>query len=172
MGTTERPPWAVADAGPIIHLDEIAALDVVGDDSRILAPASVWDEIEHHRPQALSHPAIRLAKTETPPAPPLVSSVAALYCLHRGERDALGLCLHLNVANLLSNDTAARLAATSLGIKTHGTLGLLIRAARRQLRTPQEVLDLLQAIPKHSTLHLRPSLLEAIIQQLRGEWRI
>jgi predicted nucleic acid-binding protein len=172
VATTENPPWVVADAGPIIHLDELAALDVMGDYPKILVPGSVWDEIAHHRPQALSQPGVRLVKTEAPPASPMVTSLTSLYCLHRGECDALSLCLHLNVSSLLSDDTAARLAATSLGIKTHGTLGLLIRAARRQLRSPQEILDLLLAIPQQSILHLRPSLLEDIIQQLRGEWQI
>lgn len=172
MATTEEPPWVVADAGPIIHLDELVALDVLGDYPKILVPGSVWDEIAHHRPQALSHPGVRLITTETPPASPLVSSLTSLYCLYRGERDALSLCLHLDVASLLSDDTAARLAAISLGIKSHGTLGLLIRAARRRLRSPWEVLGLLQALPRHSTLHLRPSLLEEIIRQLRGEWQI
>ena len=166
------PSVAIADAGPLIHLDELAALDVLGDYPQILIPASVWDEVERHRPNALANQAIFLVKQNTPPINAHTISVACLYNLHRGERDALALCLDLSVNLLLSDDTAARLAATSLGIATHGTLGLLIRAARRQLRSPQEVLALLQAIPKQSTLHLRTSLLNEIIQQLRGEWRI
>lgn len=172
METTDKPPLAVADAGPIIHLDEVTALDVLGDYPQILVPASVWDEIEHHRPQALRNPDIYLVKMEAPPAAHLLASVAAFYSLHRGERDALGLCLERGIATLLSDDTAARLAAASLGIKTHGTLGLLIRAARRQLRSNQEVLGLLQTILTQSTLHLRPSLLAEIIRQLHDEWRI
>jgi predicted nucleic acid-binding protein len=73
---------------------------------------------------------------------------------------------------LLSDDTAARLAAKSLNISAHGTLGLLIRAVRQRLRTPSEVLALLSAIPQQTTLHIRPSLLDDVIARLKSEWDI
>jgi predicted nucleic acid-binding protein len=41
---------------------------------------------------------------------------------------------------LLTDDTAARLAAKSLNISLHGTLGLLLRAVRQGLRASAEVM--------------------------------
>jgi predicted nucleic acid-binding protein len=73
---------------------------------------------------------------------------------------------------LLTDDTAARLAAKSLGVAAHGTIGLLIRAARKQHRSPAAVVELLSAIPKRSTLHIRPTLLEDVIDQLRRTWEL
>lgn len=55
-------------------------------------------------------------------------------------------------------------------IPAHGTLGLLVRAVRQQLRPAQDVVALLEAVPARSTLHIRPSLLQAIIQDARVEW--
>ena len=72
---------------------------------------------------------------------------------------------------LITNDTAARLAAKSMHIATHGTLGLLIRSVRQQLRHPSEVLALLAAIPEQTTLHIRPSLLNEVIAQVAEEWK-
>ncbi|MBF0233453.1 MAG: hypothetical protein HQK65_10510 [Desulfamplus sp.] len=71
----------------------------------------------------------------------------------------------------MTDDTAARLAAKTLNIKTHGTLGLLIRAVRKNFRTSCEVLSLLSAIPQITTLHIRPSLLKDIIEKVRIEWK-
>ncbi|MBF0203870.1 MAG: hypothetical protein HQK67_06035 [Desulfamplus sp.] len=70
----------------------------------------------------------------------------------------------------MTDDTAARLAAKTLNIKAHGTLGLLIRAIRQDLRTLSEVLALLYAIPQQTTLHIRPSLLNDVISQVKTEF--
>lgn len=160
----------VADAGPLIHLDELAALDVLGDYTAILVPEAVWREVERHRPSALLHPAVNLVCQSIVSASPQVNAVAALYTLHSGEREALALCLQHDIALMLTDDTAARLAAKNLNITTHGTLGLLIRAVRKQTRSPAEVVALLAAIPQKSSLHIRPSLLEDVITQVKAEW--
>lgn len=159
----------VADAGPLIHLDELSALDVLGDYSEILVPNAVWNEVARHRPQALCHADLRLIKIHTSSGLPRVDAIVPIYTLHHGEREALTLCLARGIGTLLTDDTAARLAARSLSISTHGTLGLLIRAVRRQLRTSEDVLALLTDIPQKTTLHIRPSLLNKIIQQVQNE---
>jgi len=78
----------------------------------------------------------------------------------------LHLCVELGDCLLLTDDTAARLAAKSLGIPAHGTLGLLIRAIRRQSGSKAEVLALLRDIPTRTSLHIRPSLLAEVIAQV------
>lgn len=67
---------------------------------------------------------------------------------------------------LLTDDTAARLAAKSVSVQAHGTLGIVVRAIRRRQRSPEEVLALLAAIPSRSTLHVRPALLQDIIARV------
>ncbi|NEX18679.1 MAG: hypothetical protein C1943_19300 [Halochromatium sp.] len=67
---------------------------------------------------------------------------------------------------LLTDDTAARLAAKALGIAAHGTLGLLVRAIRQKTRSRSEVLAVLRAIPTRTTLHIRPSLLAEVITEV------
>jgi predicted nucleic acid-binding protein len=69
-------------------------------------------------------------------------------------------------AIFLTDDAAARLAAMTLGYRVHGSIGILLRAIRRQQRTQAEILALLHELPARSTLHLRPSLLQDIIRQL------
>jgi predicted nucleic acid-binding protein len=86
--------------------------------------------------------------------------------LHDGEREALRLALEHSPALLLTDDTAARLAAGNLGIPVHGTLGLIVRSIRRMLRSKKGVLAVLRGIPGRSTLHLKRSLLDAVILEV------
>ncbi|MGE4502093.1 MAG: hypothetical protein AB7D03_04405 [Thiomicrospira sp.] len=160
----------VADAGPIIHLDELGALDVLSDFQQILVAQAVWQEVEHHRPQALHNKAIHWVRVDTKNCSE-VEALARIYTLHHGEKQALSVCVSHELPRLLSDDTAARLAAKALNIQSYGTLGLLIRSVRKEHRTQQEVLSLLSQIPKRTTLHIKPSLLQSIIQKLQQEWR-
>ena len=89
--------------------------------------------------------------------------------LHRGEQEALALATKHENSLLLTDDTAARLAASVLGLGVHGTIGMLIRAIRRAQRTKEQVLELLGAIPTKSTLHLKRAFLETIIAQVGSE---
>ncbi|MCL4302763.1 MAG: hypothetical protein KJ077_44155 [Anaerolineae bacterium] len=76
---------------------------------------------------------------------------------------------HRPQAIFLTDDAAARLAATTLGYRVHGTIGILLRAIRRQQRTRPEILMVLQTLPQRSTLHLQADLLKEIINQLSAE---
>lgn len=51
-----------------------------------------------------------------------VTAVGALYTVHRDQQNALTLCLADGIDVLLTDNTAARLAAKSLNITKHGTL--------------------------------------------------
>jgi predicted nucleic acid-binding protein len=169
MGKTSqglRSTVVIADAGPLIHLDELDALGVLSDFQQILVPDAVWREVERHRPRAMATTELVLVRQSQPPISPMVDAMGSMYTLHLGEREALACCLAHEQSLLLTDDTAARLAAKSLGVRAHGTVGLLIRAIRCQLRSKAEVLEFLAAIPTRSTLHIRPALLTDLIREV------
>lgn len=89
-----------------------------------------------------------------------------LFSLHAGEIQALHIAHEYQTDLLLTDDTAARLAAKSAGMAVHGTLGILLRAIRTQQKTSAEVLSILHRIPEQSTLHIKPSFLEEVIRQV------
>ncbi len=156
----------IADAGPLIHLDELGCLDLLDDFSHVLIPDAVWREVELHRPHALTAPtAIR---AEPVPLDPRVATLSLTFTLHRGEREALSQATRFPEALFLTDDTAARLAAQTFTRRVHGTLGLLLRAIRRGQRDRDTVLCLLRAIPDQSSLHIRPALLHEVIAQVEG----
>jgi predicted nucleic acid-binding protein len=69
----------------------------------------------------------------------------------------------------LTDDASARLAATTLGMRVYGTIGILLRTIRRQQLTRAEVLGILQVLPNQSTLHIKSSLLREIVDRLAGD---
>jgi predicted nucleic acid-binding protein len=162
-------PLVVCDAGPLIHLDEVGCLDLLADFSEVLVPDAVWEEVLKHRPGALDHAAMTPRRVRpTAPEPPALEALAQVLSLHTGEREALRVMLEHRPGLLLTDDTAARLAAGSLGIVTHGTMGILVRAIRRRQRTKPEILAVLRALPVQSTLHLKRSLLDAVIHEVES----
>ncbi len=54
MARNEQAITGVFDSGPIIHLDEIACLDLISDFKENILPDTVWREIDAYRPTALT----------------------------------------------------------------------------------------------------------------------
>lgn len=153
------PPLVVCDAGPLIHLDEVGALDLLEDFAEVLVPEAVWREVKHHRPDALHRSGVLLRCVSPHMAvPPELEALGQVFSLHIGEWEALRVAMEHRPGLLLTDDTAARMAAGSLSIRTHGTIGIIVRAIRRGQRTKNEVITLLKSIPACSTLHLKRSL--------------
>lgn len=169
MAVTDRATrLVILDAGPIIHLDELGVLSLLDDFPSRLVPDAVWLEVEHHRQDLFErHPDLFERITPQRPQNATLDALGRLFTLHRGETEALQIALEHEADLLLTDDTAARSAAKHLGIAVHGTLGILVRAVRRKQRTPHEVIGLLKAIPRRSSLHIKSALLTEIISTVR-----
>lgn len=167
VGLTESPKIVVCDAGPLIHLDEINSLDLLTDFPYLLIPEAVWQETLRHRPAILLPITLSYQLTRfTGNFSEQLTALSRLFTLHRGELEALQLCLIANHALLLTDDTAARLAANQLGFPVHGTIGILLRSIRHSQRSKEQILTLLSLLPTHSTLYLKRDLLEEIIREV------
>ena len=166
METTEAVLQSVVcDAGPIIHLDELGCLDLLSDFAPVLVPDTVRRETERHRPAALRHPGLSWPRiVPRGPVSPKLLALSRILPLHDGEVEALRVATDHPGAWLLTDDTAARMAASSLRIRVHGTIGILLRSIRRRQRSRQAVADILRELPRRSTLHIRPALLADFIR--------
>jgi predicted nucleic acid-binding protein len=100
---------------------------------------------------------------------PVFQTLMQALSLGLGEQAALSLMQNHPQAIFLTDDAAARLAAVTLGYRVHGSIGILLRAVRRQQRTREEVLTLLCTLPTQSTLHIRSNLLQEIINKLESQ---
>lgn len=160
---------AVVDAGPIIHLDELGQLPLLNDFRQVLVPEAVWEEVLRHRPQAVAHPGVGLVKTAAPTeVNDRLKEESSRLPLHPGETEVLNLALKRGPQVLvLTDDTAARLAAVLLGLDVQGTLGLIVRACHRKVLTSAEVIGCLRRIPTETSLHLHRKLLEEAIEAVQ-----
>lgn len=157
----------VADTGPIIHLDELGCLDLLNDFNP-LVPFQVWREICQYRPDLKQGPSLRLQLVNvTGPVSASLSAMVKSFGLATGEASALALIERRKASLLLCDDAAARLAAESLGCAVRGTIGIIVRASRRALRSDQEVVTLLENIPFRSSLHIKRDLLEQVISLMK-----
>ena len=164
MGLIKSKACVICDAGPLIHLDELGCLELLNDFQSVFVPRQVWEEVAFHRPIALKRKDIVLQKV-----PVKILTDFSLYTLAQtlgldiGELAALSLMKQYSDAIMLTDDAAARLAAETLKYRVHGTIGVILRAIRRNQKTVDEVLSILRNLPTKSSLHIRSSLLQKII---------
>ena len=155
----------VVDAGPLIHLHELDCLDLLADLSPLIAPDAVWVEVRRHRPH-VEHGSIKglqIASVSWAFSPQL-AVLADTLDLAAGETASLALAEQYGLRILLTDDAAARLAGESLGLRVHGTIGILVRSIRRGLRSRGEVVEILRTIRERSTLHIAGDLLAKVIE--------
>ncbi len=161
---------AVLDAGPLIHLAELDALDLLQDLEGLFAAESVCEEVARYQPRVFQGGRIQIQRVAalTPSAELMV--LARALALDRGEIDSLSLMERHPTAWFLTDDAAARLAGEQRGYLVHGTIGLLVRSVRRGQRSANDALSLLRTLRERSTLFIRPALLDGIIEMLETEW--
>lgn len=59
-----------------------------------------------------------------------------------------------------------------MGVKAHGTLGVLTLALRMEWTTKEKMLDILADIPHKSSLHIRADLLREVINNIKNDsWK-
>src|SRR5438105_14225267 len=119
-------PVTVADAGPLIHLDELGCLDLLEGFGVLHVPLQVKREIATHRPRLNLEtlPALKISKTFLKTSS-VVARISERLDLNVGEIAALNLLHHLQGKLFLSDDSAARLAAESMRFEVHGTICII-----------------------------------------------
>ena len=158
---------AIADAGPLIHLDELDSLGLLAAFTEVLVPPTVANEASRHRPGWRQRaPAALRVVSPSEVNIRAVESQAGDSRLDPGEVAALALWLEHREATLLCDDLAARRHAEAMGCPIVGTLGILLQAARSRRLPASEAGRLIRSIPASSTLHILPELLEAALEAL------
>ncbi len=171
MVKTKSKISVVCDAGPIIHLDEIGCLHLMKDFKKALVPDSVRREVQKYRAITFEgHDVEWVCISHKPAVEEPLRTMCRVFTLDKGEMEALAILKKELDLTFLTDDAAARLVATRLGFRVHGTIGVLIRAIRRDLMKPKEVLDALNRIPTESSLHIKLSLIEEVIFSVRQEF--
>ncbi|MBW6486743.1 MAG: hypothetical protein K0B01_11405 [Syntrophobacterales bacterium] len=151
-------------------MDELGCLDFLADFDKIILPLSVVEEIEKHRPIALTVKLPFQVLRAQHPAEEHLKAMCRIFALDRGETDSLILMESNSDALFLTDDASARMVAERMGFRVHGTIGIIVRAIRQGRKSPAEVLSILGSIPSRSTLFIKPSLLKEVTVRIRKEF--
>ena len=163
----------VCDAGPLIHLDELDILFLLTDFEEVLVPRAVWTEVARHRKEALSDSLVKFRKSTEQLVPSnVLSAMARAFSLDLGEIEALALVEKYQDCIFFTDDAAARLVADRMGFRVHGTIGLIVRAIRRNQLSPEKVVEILSALPEKSTLYIKADLLNNVITRIKKKFGI
>lgn len=117
----------VADAGPVIHLHEANALELLDVLGSVCVPQAVADEVAcviGNDDWQTGVTVVNLDEQARLRSQMLLSSAG----LHRGEAEAITLAGNFKNSLLLSDDAAARLYASYINIEVRGSLGLVLAA--------------------------------------------
>ena len=115
----------VADTGPVLHLAEAGALELLPMLGEVVMPPAVHEELSRMRSAPVFPPALQVCQLEA-----RFGAEALDWCkaglVDRGEAQAIALARQMSADILLTDDAAARLLATSLGLKARGSLGVVL----------------------------------------------
>jgi predicted nucleic acid-binding protein len=120
----------ICNTGPLLHLGEAQVLALLALAGEVSIPLAVdLEMLVHQQDWQHQRPAwIIIQRLELP-----YNTAAAQWqhagLLHGGEAAAVALAQQLHANWFLTDDTAARVFAQSLGLEVHGSLGIVLWAA-------------------------------------------
>ena len=140
----------VCDAGPIIHLHEAGVLNLLKNMGEIFLPKRVFEEISFIINLSCDWPkwlqVVNLSSVELKQ----VDMWAKAGDLHVGEAEAIVLAKLKETDMLLTDDSAARLFSSFLGIEVHGSLGVILWNAAKGFLSQVEAQKALNSLEKSS----------------------
>ena len=118
----------VSDTGPLLHLIEAQALHLVRLTGELHIPPQVVAEMANHL-SAWRVPEWMAVDALAAPHAAEAFAWQQAGLLDTGEAEAIALARQIKADWLLTDDAAARLFATELGLEVHGSLGVVLWAA-------------------------------------------
>jgi predicted nucleic acid-binding protein len=118
----------VLDTGPLLHLSEAQALDLLALTGEVHIPKAVDLEVKQQLNQRNWRPKWVHVDLLTHPYNTEATAWQQAGLLDVGEAGAIALARQIHAHWLLTDDAAARLLAQSLGFEVHGSLGITVWA--------------------------------------------
>ncbi|MGB8645684.1 MAG: hypothetical protein WCF84_10630 [Anaerolineae bacterium] len=165
---------AVADAGPLIHLNEIQGISLLAGFEAILVSSAVWQEtVTSGRVSKEVLLGLSAFKRETVAEIPFQEFVQAqsLSNLQRGEQEALYLGAIHAIPIVLTDDLNARGAAKRLNMTPVGSLGIVVRAFYDGRTSRAQAEDHINALYQVSSLFVTRAIVDLAIEQIRSRNR-
>ena len=157
----------VANASPIITLAKAGRLDLLkAVPGELLVPVAVADELLLGPAGDPARAAI-LAGWAPTHSPRTIPPTLMEWGLGSGETAVLALCLEHPQSTAVLDDASARTAARALGIKTIGTLGVVVLAKKRGLTA--SAADVLTDL-RRAGLYLDDDIIRTALKTVSERW--
>ena len=153
---------AIFDAGPFIHLQQIGSLEVLTQFRKIIISKQVKDELLGGFPLPKNCIVVGL----TGKSKDLTKMTSERYDLGLGESSAIALAKQEGIRLFFTDDLAARETAKRFGLTPHGTLAILMRAAREETISKQKAIMCLEKLRTQSSMYLTADLVEWTRKQI------
>ncbi|MFN0079976.1 MAG: hypothetical protein ACKVY0_26215 [Prosthecobacter sp.] len=121
----------VSDTGPLLHLFQVGACELLAHWGTIHVTPQVWSELHRHAPAFSAHGIptwIRRCQLSSAASRQAAQWTQARM-LDAGEAEALAYAKEIQADVFLTDDTAARTLSVSLGIQARGSLGVVLFGA-------------------------------------------
>lgn len=135
----------VADTGPVLHLAEAGALQLLPLLGEVVVPPAVRDEFGRLRP-AESIATFGSVRELTASSAAQAVDWGKAGLVDRGEAEAIALARQIPADYFLTDDAAARLLATTLGLRARGSLGVILWLAGQRRISRNEAADYLERL--------------------------
>ncbi len=120
----------ISNTGPLLHLSEAQALDLLKLMGEIYIPKAVDLEMaQHNAAWRIRRPTWVVIGTLVAPYNAEAAAWQQAGLLDAGETEAIALARQIRADWLLTDEAAARLFAQALGLEVHGSLGVVLWAA-------------------------------------------
>ena len=154
---------AVSNTGPIIHLTEIDLLKALKIFSSIIIPEEVASEL---RKNNISVPSkVRITKLVSTNKD-TVKLLTNQKNLDLGEAEAIALSIQEKPRIFLTDDLEARNVSKELGIKTHGTVGIILRAFKEKIIDKSKAIEKIKSLHSSSSLFITSDLIDKVISSI------
>ena len=149
---------AVSDAGPLIHLAEIDSLELLSTVDTLLVPETVYEEVDAGGvPDGLADLSYEFDEAD--------GCRIGAEKLDAGERAALAIADERGIV-LLTDDLAAREAASDAGVEVHGSIGVIALSYGCGLIDRDEAASRMRALQRETSLFVTEAVVERGIRML------
>lgn len=169
MGAEEavRESIIVADAGPLLHLHWVGALEWSLPPQTIEVVESVWQEVRRHAPRILADSRLRRVAD-----PVDVLAEVENARLDAGERAALAYAA--SVASrapvlVLCDERGARAVCARLSLPVTGSIGLIVAAAVDGRVARRRAVRALRQLSTRGRLYVSDALVEQAVQAVKQD---
>jgi predicted nucleic acid-binding protein len=119
----------VSDTGPVLHLHEARALHLLSLTGEVSIPLAVDDELKRWIPGWEQSRPAWISRLDLSTSAEDWRDWCEAGILDIGEAQAVSLARELSADWFLTDDTAARLIGSQLGLEVHGSLAVVLWAA-------------------------------------------